>query len=75
MEIPEFVGSLKSIILSLTSFQMDHTFWGVVSVAEKSNLGVKPTWLLRETGNWALEADPRISLNQKKYENTHNTIF
>ena len=30
-----------------------------------SNLGVKPTWLLRETGNSALEAEPRIPPNQK----------
>ena len=29
------------------------------------NLGVKPTWLLRETGNLALEADPRVPPNQK----------
>ena len=32
-----------------------------------SNLGVKPTRLLRETGNSALEADPRIPPNQKKH--------
>ena len=31
-----------------------------------SNLGVKPTWLLRETGNSALEADPRIPPNKQK---------
>ena len=37
--------------------------WGVLL---KSNLGVKPTWLLRETGNSAPEADPRIPPNQKK---------
>ena len=30
-----------------------------------SNQGVKPTGLLRETGNWALEADPRIHPDQK----------
>ena len=36
---------------------MGKTVWGV---------GVKPTWLLRETGYSALEADPRISPNQKK---------
>ena len=30
-----------------------------------SNLGVKPTWLLRETGNLPLEADPRIPPNQE----------
>ena len=32
----------------------------------ESNLVVKPTWLLRETGNSALEADPRTFPNQKK---------
>ena len=32
-----------------------------------SNLGVKPTWLLKETGNSALEAEPRIPPNPKKY--------
>ena len=31
MEIPVFVRSLKSSILSSTSFQMGKTFWGVVS--------------------------------------------
>ena len=57
----------------------------------ESNLGAKPTWLLGETGNLALEADPRIPPNQKKYgimiqhkkcplkhhlnENTHINIF
>ena len=30
-----------------------------------SHLGVKPTWLLRERGNSALDADPRIPPNQK----------
>ena len=33
MEIPILVRSLKSSILSSTSFQMDKTFWGVVSAA------------------------------------------
>ena len=33
MEIPVLVRSLKSSILSSTSFQMDKTFWGVVSAA------------------------------------------
>ena len=31
-----------------------------------SNLGLKPTWLLRGMGNSAPEADPRITLDQKK---------
>ena len=33
MEIPVLVGSLKSSIVSSTSFQLDKTFWGVVSAA------------------------------------------
>ena len=33
MDITVLVQSLKSSILSLTSFQMDETFWGVVSAA------------------------------------------
>ena len=33
MERPVFVQSLKSSILSSTSFQMGKTFWGVVSAA------------------------------------------
>ena len=33
MEIPVLVRSLKSSILSSTSFQMGKTFWGVVSAA------------------------------------------
>ena len=32
----------------------------------QSSLGVKPTWLLREAGNSALEADPKIPLNNNK---------
>ena len=38
---------------------MDNTFWEVVSAAGE-NLGVKPTWMLRETGNTVPEVDPRI---------------
>ena len=33
MEIPVLIRSLKSSILGSTSFQMDKTFWGVVSAA------------------------------------------
>ena len=33
MEIPVHVPSLKSSILSSTSFQMDNPFWQVVSAA------------------------------------------
>ena len=32
-EMPVLIRSLKSSILSSTSFQMDKTFWGVVSAA------------------------------------------
>ena len=40
---------------------MGKTFWGVVSAAVEQSRR-----LLRETGNSALEADPRIPPNQKK---------
>ena len=65
MEIPVLVRSLKSSILSSTSLQRDKTFWGVVSAAveQASNLGVMPTLLLRDTGNSALESDPRVPPN------------
>ena len=33
MEIPVLVRSLKSSIFSSTGFQMDSTFWGVMSAA------------------------------------------
>ena len=66
MEIPVLVLSLKSSILSSTSFQMGKTFWGGVSAAVEQSRCKAPTWLLRETGNLALKADPRISPNQKK---------
>ena len=33
MEIPVLVRSMKTIVLSSTSFQMDKTFWGVVRAA------------------------------------------
>ena len=33
LEMPVLVQSLKSSILSSTSFQMGKTFWGVVSAA------------------------------------------
>ena len=56
--------ALKSSILSSTSFQMGKTFWEGVSAAVEQ-LSVEPTWLLRETGTSALEADPRIPPNQK----------
>ena len=38
MEIPVPVGSLKSSILTSTSFQMDETFWGVVSAAVEQSM-------------------------------------
>ena len=39
MEIPVLVRSLKSSILSSTSFQMGKAFWGVVSVAVEQSRG------------------------------------
>ena len=38
----------------------------------QSNLGVEPKWLLRETGNSALEADPRVPPNQKNMHSSKN---
>ena len=58
------VNWFESSILSSTSFQVCKTFWGVMSAAVEQSVGVKPRWLLRETGNSAPEADPRIPLNQ-----------
>ena len=55
MEIPVLVQSLKSSILSSTSFQMGKSFWRVVSAAVEQSRR-KATWLLRETGNSVLEA-------------------
>ena len=37
MEIPVLVRSLKSSILSSTSFRMGKTFWGVVGAAVKQS--------------------------------------
>ena len=36
MEIPVLVPSLKSSILSSTTFQMGETFWGVSAAVEQS---------------------------------------
>ena len=33
----------------------------------QSNQGIEPTWLLRETGTSALEADPRVPPYKKKH--------
>ena len=55
---------------------MDETFWGVGSDAVKRYLGVTPTWMLGETGNPALKADPRIPSNPKAdlYVNLHKDL-
>ena len=66
MEIPVLVQSLKSSILSSTSFQMGKTFWGVASAAVEQSVRKANMVAQRETGNLALEADPRIPPNQKK---------
>ena len=70
-EISVLVRSLKSCILSSTSFQMDKTFCGVVSAAV-SNQGVKPAWMLKDMGNLVqgltpdpLETPSQIYLFQK----------
>ena len=39
MEIPVLLQSLKSSILSSTSFQMGKTFWGVVSAGVEQSRG------------------------------------
>ena len=44
---------------------MDKTFRGVVRAAVEQSRR-RPAWLLRETGNLALEADPRIPQKQQK---------
>ena len=63
MEIPVLVQSLKSSITSSTSLQMGKTFWGVVSASVEQSRR-KVNTLLGETGNFALEADPRIPQNK-----------
>ena len=40
-----------------------------------SNLGVRPTWLLGETGNSALEDDPRILPGKKKLSKTSKSCI
>ena len=59
MELPVLIRSLKSSILGSTSFQMGKTVWGVGSAAVEQSRRVKPTWLLREMGNLAPEADTK----------------
>ena len=58
--IPDLVQSLKSTILSSTSFWLDYTFWGVVSAAVE-RLRCKATGHSAQT-----EADLRISATTKK---------
>ena len=41
IEITVLVPSLRSIILSSTSFKMDETFWKVVSAADKEAIKMK----------------------------------
>ena len=51
---------------------MGKTFWGVMSAAVEQS--VKPAWLLGEMGNSALEADPRVPPNQKKWVVHRDTL-
>ena len=64
MEIPALVRSLKSSILSSTSFRMGKIFWGAVSAAVKQSRR-EANMVAQETENSAPEADPRIPSNQK----------
>ena len=63
MDIPVLVRSLKSSILSSTSFQMGKTFWGVASAAVEQSM--RKANIIAQ-GNSAVEADPRIPPNPKK---------
>ena len=51
MEIPVLVQSLKSSILSSTSFQMGKTFWGVVSAAVEQSRS-KANMVAQEDGKF-----------------------
>ena len=60
MEIPVLIRSLKSSILSSTSFQTGNTFWGVVSAAveqsrRKANMVARGEGIL---GPWGWPQDP-----------------
>ena len=65
MEIQVLARSLKSSILSSTSFQMGKTFWGVVSAAVEQCMR-NANMVAQGDGNSALEADTRIPPNLKK---------
>ena len=70
MEIPVLERSLKSSILSSTSFQMGKTFRGGVSVAVEQSRS-KANMVAQETRNSALEGDPRIPPNLKSKKKKH----
>ena len=57
-------------IFSSTTFQL-HDIPGSEERLEllNNNQGVKPTWLLRETGHRAVETDTRILLNNDNKKN------
>ena len=59
MEIPVHVQTLKSSILSLTSSQMDKTFWGVISVAVEQSRR-KANMVAQGHGKFASRANTRI---------------
>ena len=60
MEIPVLVRPLKSSILSLTSHQMDKTFWEVVSAAAEQSKGKANTiaWGHGKFGPWGWPQNP-----------------
>ena len=66
-EMPVLIRSLKSSILSSTSFQMDKTFWGVVSaVVEQSRR--KPNMVAQGDGKLGpLRLTPESLQTKKKY--------
>ena len=57
--MPVFALSLKSSIVSSTSFQMDKTYWGVGSAAaeqsrRKASMGHQNSWLWQVLCHWAI---------------------
>ena len=67
MEVPVLVRSLKSSILSSTSFQMGKTFWGVLSAAVEQS---------RCKANMVAQGDGKLrltpgSLQTKKKKKMH----
>ena len=79
MEIPVLVRSLKSSILSSTSFQMGITFWGVVNAAVEQSRS-KANMVAQGHGKFGHRGWPQNSLRTKKrakhvLKHTHGVIF